>query len=82
MHDLDDSKVDVAVEGVIEALEEIKKTLTNANNVLLPNSPLQYNIIQTAAEWEETARSIRFLADMLKANPESLIFGKKSGEEP
>ncbi len=57
-------------------METFDETLSQANRVLKPNSPLQYNIIKLTGELEETARSIRSLVDTLERHPQALIFGK------
>ena len=62
-------------------LEKLQDTLTLFNQMLMPDSPMQYNINQLTGELSETARSIRFLLDTLERNPNSIIFGKKSSGE-
>jgi paraquat-inducible protein B len=59
-----------------EALEKLRTTLGVVNDVLKPDSPLQYRMLEMGEELTETARSIRILVDLLERNPSSLIFGK------
>jgi paraquat-inducible protein B len=66
----------VLMEKITETMETFDETLSQANRVLKPNSPLQYNIIKLTGELEETARSIRSLVDTLERHPQALIFGK------
>jgi len=66
----------VVMEKITETLGTFDETLLQANRVLKPNSPLQYNIIKLTGELEETARSIRSLVDTLERHPQALIFGK------
>jgi len=66
----------VVMEKITETMETFDETLSQANRVLKPNSPLQYNIIKLTGELEETARSIRSLVDTLERHPQALIFGK------
>jgi paraquat-inducible protein B len=66
----------VVMEKITETLGAFDETLLQANRVLKPNSPLQYNIIKLTGELEETARSIRSLVDTLERHPQALIFGK------
>jgi paraquat-inducible protein B len=64
-----------------QALEKLKVTLGLVNDVLKPDSPLQYRVLELAEELAEAARSIRTLVDLLERNPNSLIFGKGSPGE-
>jgi paraquat-inducible protein B len=65
-----------------KALEKARTTLDLIDEVLKPDSPLQYRFIQLTEELAETARSIRSLVDLLERHPNSIIFGKKpSGEK-
>lgn len=59
-----------------EALEKLRATLGVVNDVLKPDSPLQYRMLEMGEELTEMARSIRILVDLLERNPSSLIFGK------
>ena len=71
----------VVMEKITETMETFDETLSQANRVLKPNSPLQYNIIKLTGELEETARSIRSLVDTLERHPQALIFGKDAQVE-
>lgn len=64
-----------------QALDKVQDTLGLFDNVLEPDAPLQYRVIELTEELAETARSIRILVDLLERNPNSLIFGKDSGGE-
>ena len=64
-----------------EALEKVQTTMGLIDEVLEPNSPLQFGVIQLTEELAEMARSIRTLVDMLERNPNSIIFGKDSSGE-
>ncbi len=59
------------------ALEKVQTTMGLMDEVMKPDSPLQYRIIELSEELAETARSIRTLVDLLERNPNSIIFGKK-----
>ena len=71
----------MVMEKITETMGTFDETLSQANRVLTPNSPLQYNIIKLTGELEETARSIRSLVDTLERHPQALIFGKDSKVE-
>ncbi len=76
MQKLDDSNLQEAINAGHIALDNLTKTLDKTDNILEPNSPVQYNLIKLTAELEETARSIRSLVETLERNPQELIFGK------
>lgn len=78
---MDESKIKEAIDAGHVALDKLGTTLTLTNRILKPNSPLQYNVIQLTGELEETARAIRALVETLERNPQSLIFGKDTGED-
>jgi paraquat-inducible protein B len=64
-----------------EALEKARITMGLVDEVLKPDSPLQYRFIELTEELAETARSLRALVDLLERNPDALIFGKDSSGE-
>jgi len=59
-----------------QVLEKARVTIGLVDDVLKPDSPLQYRFIELTEELAETARSIRALVDLLERNPNALIFGK------
>lgn len=61
-----------------QALEKTRVTLGLIDDLLKPDSPLQFRFIELTEELAETARSIRALVDLLERNPNSIIFGKDS----
>ncbi len=63
-------------------LEKTVTTMGLMEEVLKPDSPLQFRFIELTEELAETARSIRALVDLLERNPNSIIFGKSpSGDK-
>lgn len=68
-------KFDQRVEPITTNLE---LTLDRLNDVLKPDSPLQYRFIELAEELAEMARSFRALAEMLEQDPNAIIFDKDS----
>jgi paraquat-inducible protein B len=64
------------------ALTIAETLLKNANASVEPGSPLQYEIANTMRELTLTLRSVRGLADALEQSPNSVLFGKVSGERP
>jgi paraquat-inducible protein B len=73
-------EIQKAVSSIEKTLGEAQSTLAEAKRTLSEDSTLQYEITETLQELQKGARSIRLLADGLKRNPESVIWGKgKSG---
>jgi paraquat-inducible protein B len=61
---------------VTATLNEVKRTMKGANEVLASDSPLQQDLRGTLAELNRAAASLRLLTDFLQRHPESLIRGK------
>ena len=62
-------------------LEQARKTLGAAQQVLATDSPTQGDLRETLQEVTKAAETVRSLADYLERHPESLIRGKRGGEE-
>lgn len=61
-------------------LEQARRTLAAAQQVLANDSPVQGDLRETLQEVTKAAESVRALADYLERHPESLIRGKRGGE--
>ncbi|MBO6557690.1 MAG: MCE family protein [Pseudomonadales bacterium] len=70
-----------AIQAARNVLVDLQTTVQLVNNVLDPHSPLQHNVIKVTDELEEMSRSIRALIETLERQPNSVIFGRKHGEE-
>lgn len=62
------------------ALRQTEATLTMLNQVMGPDAPLNYQLLEVTRELSLTARAIRGLIDTLERQPESLLFGKGAKE--
>jgi paraquat-inducible protein B len=62
-------------------LEQARKTLGAAQQVLSTDSPVQGDLRETLQEVTRAAETVRALADYLERHPESLIRGKQGGEK-
>jgi paraquat-inducible protein B len=69
-------EIQKAVSGIEKTLGEVQSTLAEAKHTLSEDSTLSYEITETLKELQKGARSIRLLADGLKRQPESVIWGK------
>ena len=82
LRDVEEGRVDETIAAAREVLGDLEETLALTNEVLVPNSPLQYNLNRMTAELEETSRAIRALLELLQRKPNALIFGRDEPEEP
>lgn len=74
---LDGANIEQVVLTSQQVLEQLESTLRKTDNLLEPNSPMQYNLIKLTDELEEMARSVRTLLETLERHPQALIFGKE-----
>jgi paraquat-inducible protein B len=64
-----------------KTLEQARKTLGSAEQVLSSDSPVQGDLRETLNEVTKAAETVRELADYLERHPESLIRGKRTGSD-
>jgi paraquat-inducible protein B len=69
-------EIQKAVSSIEKTLGEAQSTLAEAKRTLSEDSTLSYEITEALGEIQKGARSIRLLADGLKRQPESVIWGK------
>jgi len=69
-------EIQKAVSSIDKTLGEAQLTLAQARQTLAEDSTLSYEIAETLEELQKGARSIRLLADGLKRQPESVLWGK------
>lgn len=81
LDNVEEGDVDNAIKAATDVLNHLDETLTMVDDVLEPNAPLQYNLIQVTEELEETARSVRALVETLERQPNAVIFGRQPQEE-
>jgi paraquat-inducible protein B len=65
--------------SVKATLNDARKTLQSADQVLTADSPVMYETRELIRELNKTALSLRELTDYLDRHPEALIRGKKGG---
>jgi len=63
-------------------LEQARKTLGSAQQVLSSDSPVQGDLRETLQEVTRAAEQVRALTDYLERHPESLIRGKRGESAP
>jgi paraquat-inducible protein B len=64
---------------VLSTLEQMRQTLTSAQQLITPNAPVGYELLKTLRELSEAARSLRGLTDYLERHPNAVLFGRQGG---
>lgn len=72
---------DQAVADARKALETLQQMLTNANSLIQPGSPLNYELTTALRDLGAAARSISALANTLDRTPNAVIFGRTPPED-
>lgn len=66
-----------------KTLADLDGAVTDAQQMVEPGSPLQYQLLTTLEEVTRSARSLRVLTESISEDPNQLIFGRRrSGEKP
>jgi paraquat-inducible protein B len=65
--------------AVLSTLEQMRQTLTSAQQLITPNAPVGYELLKTLRELSEAARSLRGLTDYLERHPNAVLFGRQGG---
>jgi paraquat-inducible protein B len=66
------------LEDVQATLGQARQTLATAENFLADDGEVGYELTQTLSEISGAARSIRQLADLLRRDPDALIWGRRA----
>jgi paraquat-inducible protein B len=75
------SSLETTAKNAADALQTARGTLSNANTVLQPNSPVMFQLGRTLADLSEASQAVRRLAEELERNPSVLVRGKAAPEE-
>jgi len=59
-----------------EALKQMQITLARVQHSVEPQSPLNYQVMQTLADLSAAANSVQELSEMLRRNPSALVRGR------
>jgi paraquat-inducible protein B len=70
-----DGQIDPLMEGMMEALDELKSTLASAGQTFDPGSPVAYQLGATLQEVSLAAQAMRALANSLERQPNAIVFG-------
>jgi paraquat-inducible protein B len=65
--------------AALSTLEQMRQTLTSAQQLITPNAPVGYELMKTLRELSEAARSLRGLTDYLERHPNAVLFGRQGG---
>ena len=63
------------------AVKQATVTLGTVNTTIEPNSPVNYQVVQTLQDVSAAARSIKELADYIQRNPGALLRGRDISQE-
>ncbi len=63
------------------AIDQARLTLDTVQTTIEPNSPLNYQALQTLQDVSAAARSIKQLTDYLQRNPSAIIRGRDLGQD-
>lgn len=74
--------VRATLDEVRNGLGEARRTLRAADELLAPDSPLQYEAREALRELARAARELRALAESLEQNPDALLRGKRAVPVP
>lgn len=84
-----DGRVDPLVDSATNTLSDARKTLAdlrvslqNISDLLGPDSAVRPDLAQALEELGNASRSVADLADLLKRDPNALLVGRKSKEQP
>jgi paraquat-inducible protein B len=66
------------LEDVQATLAQARQTLATAENFLADDGEVRYELTHTLSEISGAARSIRQLADLLRRDPDALIWGRRA----
>lgn len=63
-----------------DTLQQLGKTLVSIEDTVAPDSPMMYQLQQSAKQIEKASRAVGNFADMLENEPDALIFGREQGD--
>ena len=63
------------------AATQARLTLDTVQTTIEPNSPVNYQVLQTLQDVSAAARSIKQLTDYLQRNPSAIIRGRDIGQD-
>jgi paraquat-inducible protein B len=65
--------------AAVNTLEQMRQTLTSAQQLIAPSAPIGYELFKTLRELYEAAHSLRGLIDYLERHPNAVLFGRQGG---
>ncbi|HAT49391.1 MAG: MCE family protein [Nitrospirae bacterium] len=70
-----------ATEAATKALASTDRLMANLNDLMDPDAPMNYRMLELTRELTATSRAIRTFVGIMSRQPESLLFGKEKKEE-
>jgi paraquat-inducible protein B len=71
-------RVDATLGDADQALGSVRQTADAARVLIVPGSPLDYDLRSTLRDVSDAARAMAQLADFLERNPTALLYGKQT----
>ncbi|MGR8921895.1 MAG: intermembrane transport protein PqiB, partial [Gammaproteobacteria bacterium] len=71
-----DARVAPVADAAVVTLDEARRAIGGAGDVLAADSRTRYNLDRTLEELAGAARSLRIMAEFLEQHPDALIRGK------
>ena len=62
-------------------LDEVKRTMRSSETILSSDAPMQQDLRRALQQMTRAAASLQLMADYIEQHPESIIRGKKEGDE-
>ncbi|MBO9483618.1 MULTISPECIES: MlaD family protein [Gammaproteobacteria] len=74
------TQLPAATQQLNETMLQLQQTMSAAEETLAPDSPLMYQLTQSSKDISRASRAVDDLADLLQRQPDSIIFGRQSGD--
>lgn len=74
------TQLPAATQQLNETMAQLQETMYAAEETLAPDSPLMYQLTQSSKDISRASRAVDDLADLLQRQPDSIIFGRQSGD--
>ncbi|WP_257286226.1 MlaD family protein [Endozoicomonas sp. SESOKO1] len=74
------AQLPAATQQLNATMLQLQETISVVEGTLAPDSPLVYQLTQSSKDISRASRAVVDLADMLQRQPDSIIFGRQSGD--
>ena len=74
------NQLPAATQQLNETMRQLQATMSAVEETLAPDAPLVYQLTQSAKDISRASRAVDDLAGLLQRQPDSIIFGRHSGD--